>query len=354
MKTIIYLIIKSFTWRRFFNAIKVVLSYGISLIVKRPIVWGYPPIVMIEPTNICNLRCPLCPSGAGLLQREKGYMSLSLFKDIIDEIEKHAFMLLLWNQGEPFLNDYFLDMVEYAHKKNLYLMTSTNANMMPEARDIVRSGLDMMLISIDGATQETYNKYRENGDLEKVMKNVKALRKEITSFKTEIKNKNDSEMIYKGKKPNLQIINQFLVMKHNENEIEKIKKMTQELAFDALVLKTVQIYSKEDIQNFLPINPKYRRYKITGDNFELKFGIKNRCIRIWTQPVINWNGEMSVCCFDKDIEYKIGNVSKWRFIDLWKSERMTIFRQTILKNRKLFDFCRNCGEGVSLKIKEKV
>ena len=334
-KIYIDLFLKSFTWKRFFNALKIVISYGLSLLLKKPIVWGYPPVVMIEPTNICNLKCPLCPSGAGLLKRERGYMSLKEFKRLVDEIEKYTFMLLLWNQGEPFLNPDFIEMIEYANSKKLYLMTSTNANLLPSAKEIVNSGLDLMLVSFDGATQETYNKYRVNGSLEKVLNHVK----EIVEAKKE------------APKSKLKLVNQFLVMKHNEHEIDRIKQLTKELKFDTLALKTVQIYSKEDIQNFLPQNPKYRRYKVSGENFELKYGIKNRCYRIWIQPMINWDGEMSVCCFDKDIEYKIGNVKKNHFIDLWRSERMMLFRQIILKNRVLFEFCRNCGEGVSLKIK---
>ena len=335
LKKLISLCKKSLTWSRLINIIKLFISYRLSIITKKPIVWGYPPIVMIEPTNFCNLKCPLCPSGAGLLKRERGHMSLKLFKQIIDEIEKYTFMILLWNQGEPFLNPDIIEMIEYANSKKIYIMTSTNANILPEADDIVNSELDLMLISLDGATQETYNKYRQNGSLEKVIANVKSL--------VEAKKKNKST---------LQLINQFLVMKHNENEIEKIKQITKDLELDDIVLKNVQIYTKEDVNTYLPQNPKYRRYKISGDNFELKFGIKNRCYRIWFQPVINWDGEFSVCCFDKDIDYKVGNVKKHYFYDLWKSKRMTVFRQTILKNRKLFEICRNCGEGVSLKIKK--
>jgi len=347
LKKYISLVRKSFTLRRFWNVLKITISYGLSLLIRKPIVWGYPPIVMIEPTNICNLQCPLCPSGAGKLSRERGYMSLKMFKKIVDEIEKYSFMILLWNQGEPFLNPNLLDMIEYAHAKKLYIMTSSNANILPSAKDIVNSGLDMILISLDGATQETYDKYRQSGSLENVVNNVRELvkaKKEMAEY--------SSKRSAGKEKPRLQIVNQFLVMKHNEHEIDRVKQITKELEFDATVLKTVQIYTKEDITNYLPKNPKYRRYKVSTDNFELKYGIKNRCFRIWSQPVINWNGDMSVCCFDKDIEYSIGNIKKAQFYELWKSKRMMLFRQIILKNRKLFEFCRNCGEGVSLTIKD--
>lgn len=327
--------IKSFTFKRALNLLKIAVSYVLSLLLKKAIVWGYPPIVMIEPTNICNLKCPLCPSGADQLNRERGHMSLELFEKIVDEVKDYSFMLILWNQGEPFLNPDFCRMMQYANTKKLYLMVSTNANVMPDAKDIINSGLDRLIVSLDGATQETYNKYRINGSLEKVLNNVRSL----IQVKKELH------------KSTPHIIWQFLVMKHNEHEIDTIKKLAKDIGVDECSLKTVQIYAKEDIKNFLPNNPKYRRYKINGDNFELKFGIKNRCYRIWNQPVINWNGEMAVCCFDKDNLIKLGNIKYNSFLDLWQSKDFMSFRQTILTNRAKYDICRNCGEGVSLKIK---
>ena len=333
----IRMILKAFTWKRFINVIIITASYLISLVIKKPIVWGYAPVIMIEPTNICNLKCPLCPSGTDQLTREKGFMSFELFKTIIDQVYKHSFMLLLWNQGEPFLNPDFIKMIEYANSKKMFLMTSTNANKLPNSEEIVKSGLDYMIVSFDGATQDTYNKYRVNGSLETLINNVKSI----------VKTKKKLNSIY----PTL--VCQCLAMKHNEHEIEKIKKFSDDLGFDMFVLKNLQIYSKEDIINFLPENPKYRRYKVTGDDFELKYGLKNRCQRIWSQPVINWKGDVSVCCFDKDINYKLGNINNNTFMEIWKSDKFMSFRRIILKNRSHFDICRNCGEGVSLKIKNK-
>ncbi len=326
---------KYITLKRLLNLFKSYFAYFLSLIFRKAIVCGYPPIVMIEPTNICNLKCPLCPSGLDQLKRTKGYMSLETYKKLIDEIAPHVIMLIMWNQGEPFLNKDFIKMCQYAKEKNLYLLVSTNANILPSSDDIVRSGIDRLIISADGASQETYNQYRINGQLSKVVENVKELVQSKKQFNTNLP----------------QIIWQFIVMKHNEHEIASIKQLTTEIGVDQLQLKTVQIYAKEDVFNFLPQNPKYRRYKITGQNFELKYGIKNRCRRIWTQPVINWDGEMAICCFDKDNQFKIGNIKDKSFIDLWKNKAFNQMRNSILKNRSQYEICRNCGEGISLKIK---
>jgi radical SAM protein with 4Fe4S-binding SPASM domain len=325
---------KSFRFRRLFNAIIVYLSYYISLLFKKAIYWGSPPVVMIEPTNICNLKCPLCPSGNGTLKRSKGFMSLATFQKIIDEIESTAFMVVLWNQGEPFLNKEFLQMVHYASEKGLFTLVSTNANTDYDADEIVKSGLDSMIISLDGTTQETYNKYRVNGKLQKVFDNVEKL---VAAKK-------------KHKKQNPLLRWQFLVMKHNEHELEKIKELAKELHVDNLELKTIQIYEKSDIKNFLPQNPKYRRYKVVDDNFELKYGVKNRCRRIWTNAVINWNGDVAICCFDKENEHEIGNVKDRSIDQLWKSASIMKIRNQILKDRKGIPICTNCLEGVKIKI----
>ncbi|HNX00617.1 MAG TPA: radical SAM protein [Candidatus Cloacimonadota bacterium] len=328
---------KSLHWRRILNTGKIYLSYYLSRIFRKAIVWGYPPAIMFEPTNICNLRCPLCPSGNQTLTRARGYMDPALFRKVVDEVYPYSTMLILWNQGEPFLHREFLDMVRYAADKQLFTMVSTNANTELDAEAIVKSGLDSIIVSLDGATQDTYNKYRINGDIEKVWKNVKNImetRKRLGSTTPLVRW-------------------QFLVMKHNEHEIEEIKRLAKEMQVDQLIFKTAQIYEKKDIEEFLPVNPKYRRYKITSGEFELKFGIKNRCRRIWTQPVVNWDGNIGVCFYDKDIEHPVGSVVHSNLISIWKNDRFMQFRQRILKDRKSIYICRNCGEGVKLNIEEK-
>ena len=331
-KEILHFLNKSLTLKRIFNAFQSIFSYLSSIILKKPIIRGYPPIVMIEPTNICNLKCPLCPSGNGSLKREKGFMDFNLFKKIIDEIADKSLMVILWNQGESFLNQDFLKMCKYASQKGLYTLVSTNANIELDAEKIVRAGIDTLIFSIDGLTQATYNKYRVNGNLDKVIENLKAL--------IEVKDQ------YRLKLPLIEW--QFLVMKHNEHEVKKVKKFAKKIGVDSLKFKSVQIYSKEDIK-FLPESNKYRRYKINNNDFSLNIELKNRCRRLWQQPVVNWNGEVAVCCFDKDNEIKMGNIKNKSLGEIWCSQKFNKFRKKILNNRAQVKMCRNCGEGVKLK-----
>ncbi|MBP7310807.1 MAG: SPASM domain-containing protein, partial [Candidatus Cloacimonetes bacterium] len=137
---------------------------------------------------------------------------------------------------------------------------------------------------------------------------------------------------------------------HNEHELPEVKRLATELQVDKLELKTVQIYSKDDLK-YLPSDHKYSRYHNTGDNFELKTKLKNRCRRLWTQPVINWDGEMNICCYDKDGSFPIGNIDDTSFRDLWFGKYMNKMRAAILKNRAAIEICRNCGEGIVQNVK---
>jgi MoaA/NifB/PqqE/SkfB family radical SAM enzyme len=225
-------------------------------------------------------------------------------------------------------------MIAYASKKGLYTMTSTNANLPFDGDQIVASGLDRIIVSMDGATQETYANYRVGGEVSRVLENLERIR--IAKKKAH------------SRTPFVSL--QFLVMRHNEHEIGDMQDIARQVEADSLDLKTVQIYKKEDIA-YLPKNPAYRRYKVEGDQFELQFGVHNRCRRIWTQPVVNWNGELSMCCYDKDIDYKIGNLKDYSLCELWHGKKLQRLRAQILKNRAALPVCLNCGEGIKQTIR---
>jgi len=167
--------ISKFTSRRVWNATKVVSSYYWSKWRKMPIQWGFPISLTIEPTTSCNLRCPECPSGKREFSRPTGMLQNDFFKDTVDDLHKDIAYLIFYFQGEPFLNPKFLDMVKYASSKNIYTATSTNAHYLNDenARKTIESGLDRLIISIDGTTQETYEQYRIGGSLKKVIEGTK-------------------------------------------------------------------------------------------------------------------------------------------------------------------------------------
>src|SRR5687768_9198278 len=142
------------SWRRFINMAKVYTSYHLTKLLKKPIQWGMPISFSIEPTTSCNLRCPECPSGLRAFSRPTGMLQPEVFEKVVDELAPTTPYLILYFQGEPYLNKQFFNYVQYASAKNMYVATSTNAHYLNDenARKTVESGLSRLIISIDGTT----------------------------------------------------------------------------------------------------------------------------------------------------------------------------------------------------------
>ncbi len=316
------------------NAIKLYLSFKLSLFFKRPIHWGMPVVMEIEPTTSCNLRCPQCPSGLREFSRNTGMLDLPLYRKIIDELHGELMYLILYFQGEPFLNKNFLEFVKYAAAKNVYTATSSNGHYFTDemARATVESGLDRLIISMDGITQETYQKYRVGGNLEKVLAGTERL-------------------VYWKKKlgkstPN--IIWQFIAFKHNEHQIPELKRRAKELGVDELGIKTAQIYDYQHTDDLIPEDEALSRYKKTDQGYVIKNELLNQCWRMWRGSVITWDGLVVPCCFDKDATHRFGDVSTDSFAKVWKSDLYNNFRSAILRSRKEIDICTNCTEGTKV------
>jgi len=257
------------------------------------------------------------------------------FKEVIDEFASHLAYLTFYFQGEPYLNPQFLEMVQYASLKRIYTATSTNAHYLtPDvAKRTVESGLDRLIISIDGATQETYSSYRIGGKLDKVLEGAR----NVAEWKKKLKSKT----------PHL--IFQFLVVKANEHEIPKIKAFAKEIGIDEVRLKTVQIYDYENGNPLIPTQQKYSRYKKDSlGNYAIKNKLLNHCWRMWNSCVITWDGNVVPCCFDKDASHPMGNIKTQSFKELWNNENYRNFRQALLRSRKEIDICKNCTEGTKV------
>ncbi len=317
------------------NAIRVFSSYHYSRLTKSNRHKGMPLSLNFEPTTSCNLRCPECPSGLRSFTRPTGMLEQKAFQRTIDELQSTLIYLTFYFQGEPYLNPAFLDMVKYAAKKNIYTFTSTNAHYLDEenAKRTVESGLDKLIISIDGTTQEVYEQYRVGGKLDKVIEGTK----NILKWKRELKSKTPY------------VVFQFLVVRPNEHQVKDAEKMAVELGVDEIKFKTAQVYDFENGNSLIPENEKYSRYKKGADGkFSLKNKLLNQCWRMWSGCVITWDGIVVPCCFDKDAQHKLGDVKLSSFKEVWGGALYDKFRSSILRSRKEIDICQNCSEGTEV------
>jgi radical SAM protein with 4Fe4S-binding SPASM domain len=329
-------LLSKFTLKRVWNAAKVLSSYYLTKISGKPVQWGYPVSISFEPTTSCNLRCPECPSGLRAFTRPTGMLQKDFFRDTIDQLSDELLYLVFYFQGEPYLNPSFLEMVKYASEKSIYTATSTNAHYLNDenAKKTVESGLDRLIISIDGTTQDVYQQYRVGGKLEKVIEGAR----NIVKWKKQLKSRTPF------------IFFQFLVVKPNEHQIEDIKKLAKEIGVDEVRFKTAQVYDYENDPNqLIPVTEKYSRYKKNKKGeIEVKNALQNHCWRLWHATVISWDGLVVPCCFDKDAQHKLGDLKDKSFKEIWHNEEYTHFRKQILQSRKNIDICANCSEGTKV------
>jgi radical SAM protein with 4Fe4S-binding SPASM domain len=314
---------------------RVLLSYYYARFTGKARQWGLPFTVSFEPTTACNLRCPECPSGLRAFTRPTGRLRTDFFRTVIGELHQQLIYLYFYFQGEPYLNPDFLDMVRYASERGIYTVTSTNAHFLDDenARRTIESGLDRIIISIDGTTQDTYESYRIGGKLQTVIDGTRRL----VAWKKQLKSHTPH------------IIFQFLVVRPNEHQIDAVKQLGKEIGVDEVKLKTAQVYDYEQGNPLIPTIDQYSRYSKQEDGtYRVKNKLLNHCWKLWHSCVITWDGRVVPCCFDKDATHQLGDLKNQSFAQIWQGEPYQQFRAAIMRSRKEIDICANCSEGTKV------
>jgi MoaA/NifB/PqqE/SkfB family radical SAM enzyme len=279
----------------------------------------FPNFVCIEASTYCNLKCVCCPTGQGKKGMSKGFLKFKDFKKFVDKYNHFIERIQLSNYGEPFLNTKIFKIIKYAENKGIKTSADTNLNYFNEsmAEKLIKSGMSELTISIDGVTNESYSKYRVNGDLNKVISNIKRINK----FKRK----------YNSDKPKLNW--QFIVFSHNEHEINRAKGMAEKL--------NMHFYIKRGLnfgQNFSLPSQKYR--------INTSYILEKYCYQLWHLPTINYNGNLLGCCILFDEKYHFGNIFKEGFFYVYNNKKMRAARRIILKKLKKANissiYCSKC------------
>jgi radical SAM protein with 4Fe4S-binding SPASM domain len=300
-----------------------------------------PFILGIETGNICNLQCPLCPTGLDDPAMKKGFMNIGLFKVIFDQLKNSLISINLYSWGEPLLNPDLIAMIEYAKKVNekIHIITSTNLNIKNNQllSDLVKSGIDEIIVSCDGACQDTYSKYRVGGDFNLVINNMKYLVLEAKKYNSRAS-----------------VIWNFLVFKHNEHEIGEAKKIADSLGVKLRIGKMRTSMKNEILKphsesikkdkEWIPDNPEFSVYD--KDGLSTKIIIKS-CRKPWQEISINWDGKIFPCCAVYGDAYNFGNIEGNAIKHSWNNNMYIQARSEILDKKKvaktICGICRNNG-----------
>jgi len=306
----------------------------VSLAVRSTRVMGRPMNITLEPTNICNLACPVCETGAGLLGRPDGHMSLADFRLITDRVAAHTNTLMFYFMGEPFMNRDAYEMVRYAKQSGIpFVTTCTNGDPVDPAK-LVDCGIDEVSFQIGGMTQETHQTYRVNSNLERVLRNL-----------------NETIRQKRERRPAMRVAAGFILMKHNEHEVDLFRKVMAEIGVDAAQVIDPCVRTVEQGNQMLPSDRNHWYYD--PEAFERgvlrpRFLPDNDCPWIYYSMTVQVNGDVVPCCRDPKGVEVVGNLIRQPLDEVWNGVKLRAFRERLHRDQGSIEICRLCSAyGVS-------
>lgn len=319
------------TLKKGFNFLKLKQSYFFSIITGKPVHRGAPVFLSVEPTTSCNLHCPQCFRSQSSFTRPRGNMTENNMQKILEEFSGHAFYLNLYFQGEPFLNPELTKFISMAKQFGFYVVVSTNGHFLDEmmSHKLISSGLDRLIVSLDGTDAATYQEYRKNGSFDKVISGIQTL--------VAVKKK------MKKKYPFIEL--QFVLTRKNQHQRHEVKKFGKKLSVGRTAVKSMQLNNFNEAGDWLP-DRSSRYKKDEHESIILNSRFPNRCFRLWSSCVVTWDGNVIPCCFDKNAADSMGNIYTQGLQEIWHNEAYDVFRRKVFSERKNIDICCNCIEGI--------
>ena len=290
-----------------------VLKLRLNTRFKREVVRNYPVAAFMEPNLLCNLRCPACPTGLRLNLRPTVSVKEELFKAAIDEVGDYLFQLYMYNWGEPLLHKQTPELISYAKAKDISIIMSTNLSLKltdDYLERLVRSGLDVLTVSLDGMTAETYSKYRRGGDFELVRENVRRIKaiKDRLGVSTP------------------KIVWQFLVFRHNEHEVEQARAEYKAWGADEITVGAAIMPLEPHDEGFEPSTiPAYNMYQpehFVQTESKRQLNSDRACSWLYGVFVLNPNGRVSPCCAVPSEKHDFGEFTpETKFFDVWNNDK---------------------------------
>ncbi len=283
---------------------------------RRIEVKGRPYILFLDPCNVCNLRCPLCATGMGKLGRPQGMMTLDCFKRWLDPHVPYLFEVNCHNWGESLINEGIFDMIAYAQSKNVGTNMSSNLVIAHDHHldGLIDAGLEHLTVSVDGADEESYQKYRVRGKFDRVIENMAKL--------VEKKKK-------KGKGPFIEW--QYIVMRHNEDKVEEAERIAARIGVDRI--RFIPVGLPFEVKNRRALAdewfPQKFRGRDDGKDLPQTFGHPDRpapCYYLYRSMVINTDGGVSPCCIVYDEKRDFDHLDRHETIDIGKIYNNPMFQ----------------------------
>jgi MoaA/NifB/PqqE/SkfB family radical SAM enzyme len=294
-----------------------------------------PLKLTFEPTNVCQLHCPLCPTGLRIMERSGKHASSEMFGRLLREVGDYVFFIDFYNWGEPLLNPRLEELLELAHERNISTTISTNFSLKvsdDRLAKLIRSGLNHVIVSLDGASAESYTNYRRGGDFDLVMENVRRL--------IAIRDREHSLTPY--------VTWQYLIFKFNEGEMDRAQALAREIGVDRLWFAKASLdegeypLSSDDrdaIRKWVPSDPSHSHYDPREADSDPLIPLKqrapltrdrrNRCDWLYMTSAVNSDGSVAPCCAvfrNNDTFGQLGPGGQASYMEILNNERYRAIR----------------------------
>lgn len=307
------------------------LKSGLNLVYRRRRPWSMPINLQIEPASVCNLHCPVCPTGKGLFARSEALMDVDTYASLMRETGDYLLAVMLWAWGEPLLHPRIPDFVRIAREHGVLPLLSTNGqNLDQEAviEGLLRHPPEHLIVALDGMTDATNSVYRVGARLEPALKGVRRM--------SDLKRQRGLTRPW--------IHWRYIVMKHNEHELPHLEAMARQHGFDYLSLRSLSIIADGDETThaaMIPVQAPMQAYaydsgqRRTRDDF--------LCQHAFAFPTVLADGTVTVCDQDYSAACSYGRLGPGRtFRDIWFGAQAAEVRHRVRDRRTFPAFCHGC------------
>jgi radical SAM protein with 4Fe4S-binding SPASM domain len=257
-----------------------------------------------------------------------GTLEYGIYKKAVDELKENLIFLLLYSSGEPFMNKHLPDMAAYATERHVTTIVSTNGHFFTgeNCKKILEARSDLIFISVSGFDQETYAKYHQGGDVEKVKQGIRYLNR-----------------LRKEMKVSTIIAVRYLIFSYNEHLYKNDRKNYLSLGADFVLPRPGQFFDIEQADAFGPKG--CIPYRASREKKNASGATDKPCPFLWNVSVIHWDGSVLPCC---ELSYNpeildLNSIAKESFLNIWRGAQYANFRKAHLDGRRLrLEACKGC------------
>lgn len=278
-----------------------------------------PPYqLVLETSNVCQLRCPQCWTGLHWINRDTHLMQMDLFNKVADEAQAFIKHCYITNWGESTLNKHLPQMIARVKQFATIDIATHGLSLTEEMADAIAT-CDTISVSIDGIDQETYEKYRVGGKLEDALRGLRLLVSKCSH----------------------KVLWTYVVFRENEHQIPAAQQLADEIGAQ-LGPKPPLFWDKSKMNASMPSDEKYRRYTLVDGEWQLKAD-RLKCREFWQTTYVLPNADVVTCCYDGSARYVVGNVKERSLLDVWNGEAYNRMRENHVSgqlNPMCLEYCQ--------------